>query len=193
MPTPFAIKLAEIATAQFDKFHLQHEHDPELFKAIKKWHKDIGFGDDFDPITTPWSAVFVSWCVFAAGADSNEFKFSTAHSIFVRQAIKNADTGVGVFRAFPIDKIAPQVGDIIQFNRGKKPVDYDFARTHSSYPSHSAIVVKTGLEDEQGPFLFTIGGNEGDSVRMTKVRLTASGKVRQRTLSPYICVVQTLK
>jgi len=36
MPTPFAQQLAAVTQAQFDLFHEQHEHDPALFKAIKK-------------------------------------------------------------------------------------------------------------------------------------------------------------
>ena len=182
MPTPFAQKLADVTQAQFDLFHGQHEGDPALFKAIKKWNKDLHLAPDFDPVSQPWSALFVSWCVFTAGATAAEFKFALAHSQFDNQAIKNADSDTGVFQAFQIDEVAPQLGDIIQQNRGGNTFDFAFARTHRSYISHSAIVVddNPGLADELGRFLLTVGGNEGDSVRATKVRLTAKGLIKPR-------------
>ena len=39
----------------------------------------------------------------------------------------------------------------------------------------------------------TIGGNESDSIRKTRVELDASGMVRQHKADPFICVVQDLK
>lgn len=195
MPTPFAQELAAITRAQFDRFHQQHEADSELFNAIKKWNRDLRLDDDFDPIHQPWSALFVSWCVFAAGATKDEFKFALAHSQFAHQAIKNADNEAGVFRGFPINRVAPQLGDILQHNRGGNTFNFEFARTHRSYISHSAIVVDDDphLADEQGRFLFVVGGNEGDSVRMTKVRVTEAGAIKPRANSPFICVIQDLK
>ncbi len=195
MPTPFAKQLADITQAQFDRFHRLHEGDPPLFKAIKKWNQELRLAPDFDPVGQPWSALFVSWCVFAAGATTGEFKFALAHSQFVNQAIKNADSGTGVFRGVPINQAAPQLGDIIHHNRGGRTFDFEFARTHRSYISHSAIVVddNPALADELGRFVLVIGGNEGDSVRATKVRLTAKGLIKPRAASPFICVVKNLK
>ncbi len=195
MPTPFAQKLAATAQAQFDKFHRQQEGEPELFKAIKKWNKDLKLADDFDPIRQPWSALFVSWCVFVAGATKDEFKFSLAHSRFVHQAIKNADNETGVFRGFPVNRVAPQLGDIVHHNRNGRTFDFEFARTHRSYFSHSAIVVDDNpeLADEKGRFALVIGGNEGDSIRATKLRLTATGLIKQRVANPFISIVKNLK
>ncbi len=195
MQTPFAKQVAAIARAQFDKFHRQHESDPALFKEIKKWNRDLRLAEDFDPVRQPWGALFVSWCVFVAGATKDEFKFSHVHSQFVHQAIKNADNEIGVFRAFPINRVAPQAGDIIQHNRRGGAFDFEFARKHRSYVSHTAIVVDDGpkLADENGRFALVVGGNNGDSIRATKVRLTATGLIKQRAASPFICVVKNLK
>jgi len=195
MPTPFAKQLAAVAQAQFDLFHRMNESDPELFKAIKKWNRDLKLADDFDPIRQAWSALFVSWCVSAAGATKDEFKFSLAHSQFVHQAIKNADSNTGVFRGVPINRATPQLGDIIHNNRGGATFNFEFARTHRSYKSHSAIVVddRPELSDESGRFVLVIGGNEGDSVRATKVRLTAAGLIKQRAANPFISLVKNLK
>ena len=77
-------------------------------------------------------------------------------------------------------------------NRGGTKHDFAFARTHKNYESHSAIVIEVG-QDSDGPFALLIGGNEGNSIRRTLVRLTAAGLIRQRALNPFICVIQTLK
>jgi len=193
MPTPsaFAKKLATIAQEQHAKFQFTNEADPLLCKQIKKWTQEIGFS--FSSCTTvPWSAVFVSWCVKAAGATKQEFKFAMSHSVFVNQAIKNAVNGVGVFRGREITAHAPQVGDIIQNNRGGNKFNFAFAKTHSDYLSHSVIVIEIG-QDTQGGFAFCIGGNESDSVRRAVVRLDGQGFIKQRDGNPFICVIENLK
>lgn len=190
-PSAFAMKLAGVAQEQHDKFHLMHEADPPLCKQIKKYASDLQLGPT-DCVTEPWSALFVSWCVKTAGATAAEFKFSKAHSVFVHQAIQNADNGTGVFRGFDITAQAPAVGDIIQNNRKGNKFDFAFARAKEHYDSHSAIVVEVG-HDSEGGFALTVGGNEGNSVRQTVVRLTPQGFIRQRTNSPFICVVKNLK
>jgi hypothetical protein len=192
MPTPstFANKLASIAQDQHDTFHMISEADPKLCKQIRKYWTDLRLG--FTSCTkVPWSAVFVSWCVKQAGATSAEFTFAAAHAIFVNQAIKNAINGTGVFQGFDITAQAPHIGDIIQNNRGGNTFDFAFARTHTKYESHSAIVVEVG-HDTDGPFALTIGGNEHDSIRRTLVRLDAQGLIKQFS-KHFICVVKTLK
>ena len=170
---------------------MQNEADASLCKQIRRYFTDLGIGF-VSCVTVPWSAVFVSWCVKQAGATAAEFAFSAAHSVFVHAAIRNARAATGVFRALPIDERAPGVGDIIHANRNGQTLDYAFARTHTKYLSHSAIVVEVGT-DSIGRFALTIGGNESDSIRQTIVRLTPDGLVRQRATNPFISVIQTLK
>jgi hypothetical protein len=190
-PTAFAMKLAGVAQEQHDKFHLMNEADPALCKQIKKYASDLQLGPT-DCVREPWSALFVSWCVKTAGATAAEFKFSKAHSVFVHQAIQNADNRTGVFRGFDITAQAPAIGDIIQNNRKGNRFDFAFARANANYESHSAIVVEVG-HDSEGGFALTVGGNEGNSVRQTVVRLTPQGFIRQRQNSPFICIVKNLK
>jgi len=190
MPSAFAKKLAGIAQKQYDLYHFDSEADPPLAKQIERYWTDLSL--KFPGVSTAWSAVFVSWCVEQAGATSAEFKFNPAHSQFVYAAIQNGLHSTGVFRAFSVESYAPQIGDIIQNNRGGNTFSFDYARTHRSYESHSAIVVETGV-DSKGGYATTIGGNESDSVRMKLVRLTNKGLVKQRTNSPFICVIQDLK
>jgi hypothetical protein len=190
-PSAFAKKLATVAQDQHSQFQFTNEADPVLCKQIKKWTQDIGF--PFTSCTSvPWSAVFVSWCVKKAGATTAEFKFAMAHSVFVNKAIKNALNSQGVFHGLDVTAHPPGVGDIIQHNRGNNNFDFAFARTHTSYMSHSVIVVETG-QDNLGRFAFCIGGNESDSVRRTVVRLNSQGFIKQRDGNPFICVIKNLK
>ena len=146
----------------------------------------------FPGVVTPWSAVFVSWCIKQAGAAPGEFKFSPQHSIFVYWAIANAEAQRGLFRAFPISECAPSIGDIIHNNRDGNSFDFAYASSHADYSSHSAVVVDTG-HDATGRFATTIGGNESDSVRRKRVPLDGNGLIVQRAQSPYICIIQTSK
>jgi hypothetical protein len=109
-------------------------------------------------------------------------------------AARNAANGTGVFRAYPVSDYAPQVGDIIQNNRGHVSYTFQYAKTHKSYPSHSAIVVEEGA-DGSGRYVRTIGGNEGNKVGQRIVRLNARGFIRPPASAPkyYISVIQTLK
>lgn len=190
MASAFAKKLAATAQSQYDTYHYDSESDPALAKQIKGYW--TGLGLTFPGVSEPWSAVFVSWCVKQAGATKAEFNFNPQHSQFVYTAIQNGLNNTGVFRAFDIGTYAPNLGDIIQNNRGGNAFDFDYARKHRSYISHSAIVVEVGV-DSKGGYAATIGGNESDSIRMKLVRLNDKGLVKQRDDGPYICVIQNLK
>jgi hypothetical protein len=192
VPTPsaFAKRVAAVALDQHQQFHMRHEHDPPLAKQIQRFWGDLGFA--FPGVHVAWSAVFVSWCLQKAGATPDDFLFERAHGRFVHWAIRNAEREEGLFHGLPITEHPPGVGDIIQNNRSGHRFDFAFARTHSKYESHSAIVVETG-QDPSGLYLLTVGGNEGNSVGMKEVRLTNSGFVKQRENSAFISVIRNMK
>lgn len=190
MPTPYAKRLAAKAMKEYDTYRFYSENDPKLAARIPIYWKATT--SKFTSVSVAWSAVFISWCVKDAGATSADFDFSPRHSKFVHTAIQNAAASTGVFRAYPITAYAPQVGDIIHNNRDGNSFDYAHAKSHQQYDSHSAIVVETGI-DSIGPYAMTVGGNESDSVRRKRVTLTSAGFVKQRPLSPFICVIQNLK
>jgi len=179
---------AEAAQGQYDQFRTFSEADPPLASQIRRYWTDLGFS--FPGVATPWSAVFVSWCIRSAGATKREFRFSAQHSRFVHWAIQNAETNRGGFRGFPITDCVPTIGDIIQHNRGGTRHDFALAASHDDYPSHSAIVVEEG-RDAKGRFVITIGGNESDAIRRKRVSLSPDGLILQREIDPYICVVQS--
>lgn len=189
-PSAFALRLATVAQDQHTTYQLLDEADPVLCKQIRRYW--TGIAAFTSCVSVPWSAVFVSWCVKQAGATAAEFKFAAAHSEFVYETIQNAINGAGVFHGLDVSTHPPNVGDIIQNNRGGTSHDYAYARTHRNYASHSAIVVETG-QDTDGRYALTIGGNEGNSIRRTVVRLNQQGFIKQRNNNPFICVIKTLK
>ncbi|MDQ3804070.1 MAG: DUF2272 domain-containing protein [Acidobacteriota bacterium] len=190
-PTPFARKIAAVAQEQHDKFRFVNEADPALCSQIERWTRDIGLA--FVSCTSvPWAAVFVSWCVKRAGATKSEFEFAAAASVFAHRAIQNALSGAGGFHGFDVATHAAHVGDILLHNRAGNKFDFAFARTHRTYQAHAVIVVEVG-QDEGGPFALVIGGNEGDAIRRTVVRLGPDGFVEQREGNPFICILHPTK
>lgn len=190
--TSYVAKLVATAKSEYEAFHTIAETDEPLRSRIDTYCNGIGIAAPSDISAFPWSATFVSWCVKTAGATASEFRFSAAHAVFVKAAIANADAQTGVFRARPINSYAPRIGDLVHRNRSGGRVTYAQARVSSDYISHSAIVVELG-EDQLGRYAVTIGGNESDSIRRTRVQLDGAGLVRQSTANPFICVVQDLK
>lgn len=190
MASAFARKLATLAQEQHDTYHMENEADPKLSKQIKKYWTDLKF--KFPGVATPWSAVFVSWCVRTAGATKLEFLASARHAEFVYWAIQNAKAGTGLFRGYDITAYAPKVGDIIQNNRNKNKFTFAHAAKSQQYESHSALVTEMG-EDANGRYALTIGGNESDSIRRAVVHLDAKGFIIQRPKNQFISVIENLK
>jgi hypothetical protein len=189
--TPFAKKLVDIAQQQYATFKNMDEAETQLCKQIQKYWTETGFKFT-SCVSVPWSAVFISWCVKQAGATSGEFKFAQSHSVFVNKAISNATQNTGVFRGRKTTEYQPKPGDIIHNNRSGNSFDYEYAKNHTSYESHSAIVIEVG-EDLNGKYALTIGGNEGDSIRIKEIRLDKNGFIKQRKANQFISIIENLK
>jgi len=186
--TTYTRKLADTARKEFDKFHLLRAQEEPLASQVEEYWKGIA---SFPGVGTPWSGVFISWCVKQAGAVKSEFVFAAAHARFVFAAISNAVNGIGVFHGHDVATYAPKVGDILQNNRAGSRFDFQYAKTHDAYLSHSAIVIEVGTDDKGG-YLRTIGGNESHSVGMKEVRLDKHGRVKNPS-GLYISIIETLK
>ncbi len=170
------------------KYRYLRENQSPLQEQIQKYWRDLRFS--FPGVRTPWSAVFVSWCAYQAGASVSDFPFSSRHGDFIHQFIANARNKKGAFIARRVEQYAPKVGDILHNNRSGNSFTYDYAATHSKYESHSAIVTEVGV-DTHGGYLRTIGGNEDDAIGLKEVRLNRKGVV-QDAQGLYISVVETL-
>jgi len=186
-PTAFQKKLATTAQQQYERYHLSRENQKPLSTQIQKYWVDLGF--KFPGVGEAWSAVFVSWCVKEAGASKTQFRFAAMHADFVYRAIKNTNSGSGVFFGHPVDSYVPKLGDILQNNQPGRSYDFSYASLHASYHSHSAIVMEVG-SDNKGQYLRTIGGNESDSVGLKEVRLDSTGRVKNPD-GLYIAVIET--
>lgn len=183
--TPFASALAGRAKDQHARFSGTDEGDEPLRSQIRKYWTDLNLA--FPGVEVPWSAVFVSHCVFKADPNA-EFEFSPQHSQFVHDAINNPRA----FRGVPIDAASIRVGDILQNNRGGTNHDFEFAKKHGNYASHSAIVIARG-EDDRGKFAHTVGGNESDTIRRVRVQLNDDGTVRQKNANKYIALLKNMR
>jgi hypothetical protein len=183
MADSFREKLVKVAREQLAEFGGLDESNPKLRRQIQRYWEETGFA--FPGEETPWSAVFISWCVKQAGATKTQFKFAPSHSTYVKRAIRNADTGTGVFRALPIDKARVEVGDLIHVNRDNGRKTYQEARSEEGYNSHCDIVVniRPGVAE-------VIGGNLRNTRALETVTLTTEGFVKQRSKEPYICVIK---
>jgi len=183
----FTNRIASIAQAEHQKFHLLRENQPPLSARIPAYWSATRSA--FTSVEVPWSAVFVSWCVRQAGAGDGDFAYSPQHSAYVHAAINHLPSSAG-FNGHDPATYAPKVGDILQNNRAGNSFDFSFAQQKKSYVSHAAVVIEVG-NDSLGRYLRTIGGNEGDSVGLKEVRLNANGTVRNAS-GLYIAVLECL-
>lgn len=186
MSTPFARRLAETAFGEFAAYGGMSENSHDLALRIDVYWTRLGYA--FPGVATPWSGVFVCWCLKAAGATAQEFEFSALHAAYVHWAIANEAAGTGLFRGVAFDAVPPRLGDIVQWNRPGDTLTFADAAARNDYASHAAIVV--GLDADH---VFTVGGNESDSVHRSRLALGAGGIIRQRTGQPFMTLVRTLK
>jgi len=147
---------------RFDKGRGNEASSP-YYKYVGEMWKAIGESYDGRDRGVPWSAAFISFVVRNAGPAYAAFKFAPSHSAFSHDAIqgrilKHTDRPFWGFR--PREQ-RPEIGDIIHRNRGKGKCSFDYAENHSSFTSHSDIVVEVTPQ-----VVRVIGGNVGDTVSM---------------------------
>lgn len=153
---------------RFEKGTADEKADP-YYKYVREMWAAIGQpydgrsrypnGDE-----VPWSAAFISWVVRKAGKAYANFQFDASHSVFVNNAIKARVTGRldKPFWGYSITEMKPEIGDIIQRNRGGGNYSFSYAENHAQYKSHSDIVVEVTPD-----VVRVLGGNVDDSVRLS--------------------------
>lgn len=139
---------------------------------------------DLDPASTLtgrdrswfWSAAAISWFVHHAGPAYGAFKRSSLHSTYIHDAIVKRDAGTTApFWGFRLNERPVAVGDILCLDRNADPtihLDFDYARTHASFGSHTDVVV--GIQNRVA---VTLGGNVSQSVATKEFALAADGKI----------------
>ena len=198
-PPAAARSIVAIAKAEFGRFNGIDEGDQPLRGRVADYYEAGGGSRNLDPTRNEnaWSAAFVSFCVKQAGATPQQFKFNLSHSVFVHAAIANADANRGVFRGHRVSEHAPKLGDLIHHNRDGGTLTFDFARAHTGYPSHSAVVVDFEMRNGVRHAV-TVGGNEhlsggSGTVGRKRFALDANGFLDQASIGPrLICVVENL-
>ena len=175
---------------RFEKGRADEAADPYYKYVREMW---AAIGEPYDGRShypngeeVPWSAAFISWVVRKGGPAYANFKFAASHSVFVNNAIKARVTGRQdkPFWGYRITEQRPELGDIIQRNRGGNSFSYSYAENHTQYNSHSDIVVEVKPD-----IVRVLGGNVSDTVTfggdLQEYELDADGflKPNQRVIA----------
>lgn len=168
---------------RFDKGHANEDADPHYKYVREMW---AAIGEPYDGRShypngedVPWSAAFISWVVRKAGPAYANFQFAASHSVFVNNAIKARVTSRRdkPFWGYRITERRPELGDIVQRNRGNNNFSYSYAENHSQYNSHSDVVVEVRPD-----VIRVLGGNVSDTVTfggdLQEYHLDAEGYIK---------------
>lgn len=143
--------------------------------TIEKYKKWKGYNGRSDTVLAgdgtlinsknqPWSAAFISWIAYRAGA-AKSFKYSPSHSNYVIAALRAAESASSnaKFIARRFETYKPKVGDLIACER-RPDVDPSFDTyidyvAQGKYEAHCDFVV-----DVSADRLTLIGGNISNTV-----------------------------
>ena len=189
--TGFVNNLVNQAQAEWEFWGqgTKKEGDPSTMERLRQYWKE-GAGvtnwNDQQMTDEAWSASFISYVMKKSGAGS-DWKYSPSHSTYIVDSIKNRKQNNNKpFKGFKPEEVKVEIGDIVGKPR-QEGVTYD---TTGAYKSHTDIV--TAIKDG---YAETIGGNVSNSVSMTKVPLTADGKIDNSKVSgyKYFVVIKNMK
>jgi hypothetical protein len=187
-PTSFKTELIKVAGKENGSFSALRRGDQQLEERIEFYCRSAGVPAT-PAVKLHYSAVFISWCMRAAGASATEFPAVAAHCQYAELAVRNFENEEGLFWAMRIDSYAPQPGDLVHVNRDGGEVNYDRISA-GPYVAESGIVV--GLS--QGEALIVMGNQEPlGNIGTEKLALDKSGLLIQRARNPFICVIEVWK
>lgn len=178
-------RLSDVARTEACLLGDNSRGDPILRQRITTYLTDLGFDIPADIDHFHYSAVFVSWCVREAGISRDVFAPVQSHSDYVRRGLMRKSGEA--FRTHRLTNYAPQVGDIINFNRDGRRTTFDQA-SRGPYKSESGIVVAVDAGSRVGSMV--VGNNKTGTVGLESFSLLDDGFVEQRSLDPFICVLQ---
>lgn len=162
------------------------EGDARTMERLRQyWREGAGVNNwtDAQMKSEAWSAAFISYIMKKSGAGS-DWKYSPSHSTYIVDSIKNRkENNSKPFKGYRPEEVKLEVGDLVGKAR-QSGVGYD---TTGAYKSHTDVVVK--IKDG---YADTIGGNVGDTVKITKVPLTPDGKIDLKR-SNYFVVIKNKK
>ena len=145
------------------------ETDVEAYPRLKEYWDYVKFGDNWSPSGTPWSSAFISYVLRGQG-----FPKKAAHRLYMKDIIDGKNPSWGAYSIPKTDNLQLHVGDVLI-----KPRSGDYNN------SHGDVVYK--IENGQA---FLIGGNLGNSARVTEIfRVDNKGFV-QEDVSPYLVILK---
>ena len=124
------------------------ESDLIVYPRLKEYWDYVNFGDGWTPTGTPWSSAFVSYLL-----RGQDFPKKSAHRLYIQDIIDKKHPTWGAFSIPKTERLQLHVGDVLI-----KP------RTGDYNNSHGDVVYK--IENGQA---FLIGGNLGDTARITEI------------------------
>lgn len=137
----------------------------------------------------PWSAAFVGYIMQSAGVPRSQLKRTSAHWVYLANAIDAASFRGRWFVPRRISDYSPEPGDLIcAYRNGRRPASYNgytSARALRGVPSHCDLVVS-----KSGSTLEAIGGNVRNSVSKTRLTLNSSGRLQPVARRPWFLVLQ---
>jgi hypothetical protein len=133
-------------------------------------------------IEVPWSAAFVSWDIESAGIGRDLFCPDARHTIYVERMVERTRRPGAAFVPLPIDRRAPQVGDLICASRDNGATTLE---NLDRGPGHCDIVVEVRPGE-----VHAIGGNVGDSVTRSVFPLDASGFLSPISARRFFTVIE---
>lgn len=164
------------------------ESDPRMRAVLQEYWK-TGTGSTRTESgwwsAVPWSAAFISWVVKKAGG-GNAFAYSAAHAVYIKAAKDNRRTNNNnPFRAYRINEIAPQPGDLVCACRDSCRANYDTVA--AGMPTHCDIVT-----EKHPGYIITIGGNVDNTVGRKTVPVDERGfiKASNPKTSKYFTVIR---
>jgi hypothetical protein len=164
------------------------ESDPKMRSVLQEYWK-TGAGQARTEANwwsaTPWSAAFISWVIKKAGG-GNAFRYSAAHASYIKAAKDNRAANNGnPFRAYRINEISPQPGDLVCACRDTCRANYDTVAP--GMPTHCDIVT-----EKHPGYIVTIGGNVNNTVGRKTVPTDARGfiKASNPKTSKYFTVIR---
>lgn len=179
---PQVDRLVELAGLEFKDFLFgaRHEEHPDSrLRIADYWLSTPNEDDDqSDAVNVAWSAAFISFIVKNANL-SKSFRLAGRHTTYLsdsKRARLNNDTS----RAYWVVRLSErrlQIGDLVGGYR-TGPGCSSSVKTYDSLPgdfcSHCDLVV--AIRDGKA---ITIGGNVGNTVKVTEVPLTATGRAAE--------------
>lgn len=174
---PMVDRLIEAVGREFKffKFGEQSELHPLSQEKIKSYW--LSFQDEAKPVSQPWSAAFISFCMKKAELNLS-FEFAGRHTTYLSDS-KRARVNNDASRAYWAVRLSERVvtvGDLVGAQRMGKDCT-KAVKTYDSLPSdfcsHVDVVVAVRPDTA-----VVIGGNVGNTVMFNEIPLTPTGRVK---------------